>query len=85
MDQSDHQAGETPHPRPLRHSGAGPGRRSAGQSGALLTAEVRESLKHTVVGGQTLKESIMGVIIILLTPAHVIDPFSACKPPILMP
>ena len=52
------------------------------QSGTL---EVRDSHKDTVIGGQTQKESIMGGIIILLTPAPIIDPFPARKPPILMP
>ena len=35
---------------------------------------------HYMIGGHTLKESIMGGIIILLTPASIIDPFSAWKP-----
>ena len=38
------------------------------------TAEVRNSLKDTLIGRQTQKESIMGGIIILLTPAPIIDP-----------
>ena len=50
------------------------------KSGAL---EVRESHKDTVIGGQAQKESIDGGII--MTPAPIIDPFSAWKPPFLIP
>ena len=49
------------------------------QSGAL---EVQDSLKHTVTGGHARKESIMGGIIILLTPPRIIDPFPAWMPPL---
>ena len=41
------------------------------------TADVRDSYKDTVIGGQAQKQSIMGAIIILLTPAPIIDPFPA--------
>ena len=50
------------------------------QSGALTS--VRDHLRDTVLGGHAQKESIMGGIIILLTPAPVIDPFTAWKPPL---
>ena len=45
------------------------------------TAELRDSHEDTVKGGNAHKGSIEGVIIILLTPAPVIDPFPAWKPP----
>ena len=52
------------------------------QSGAL---EVRDRFvlihRDTVTGGHVQKESLKGGIIILLTPAPVVDPFSAWKPP----
>ena len=48
------------------------------------TAKVRDYHKDSVIGGQAQKESIMGGIITLLTPAPIIDPFPARKPPILM-
>ena len=38
---------------------------------------VRDSYKDTVIGGQAQKQSIMGAVIILLTPAPIIDPFPA--------
>ena len=38
-----------------------------------------------MIAWQAQKESIMGGIIVLMTPAPIIDPFSAWKPPILMP
>ena len=38
-----------------------------------------------MIGGQAQKESIIGVIITLLMPAPIKDPFPAWKPPILMP
>ena len=43
------------------------------------TVEVRDSYKDTVIGGQAQKQSIMGAgaVIILLTPAPIIDPFPA--------
>ena len=41
------------------------------------TAEIRDSHKDTVKGGQSQKESIIGGIIILLTPAPLTDPFQA--------
>ena len=41
------------------------------------TADVRDSYKDTVIGGQAQKQSIMGAIIILLMPASIIDPFPA--------
>ena len=43
----------------------------------FLCLEVKESHKDTVIGGLAEKESIMGGIIILLTPAPIIDPFLA--------
>ena len=42
-------------------------------------------LRHNSDGGQAQKESILGGIIILLTPAPITDPFSAWKPHILVP
>ena len=47
-----------------------------GQPGALQRPEI---------GGQAQRESTMGGIIILLTPAPIIDPFPAWKPAIIMP
>ena len=41
------------------------------------TPEVRDLHKDTVIGGQPQKQSIMGEIIILLTPAPFLYPFPA--------
>ena len=54
-------------------------------TGRVKTCRVRDSHKDTVIGGQAQKESIMGGITILRSPAPVIDPFPAWKPPFLMP
>ena len=55
--------------------------KSRWQTGPLQLSDPHED---TVIGGQAQKESAMGGIIILLTPAPIIDPFPAWKPPILM-
>ena len=44
------------------------------------TAEVRQSYRDTVIARRRQKESIMGEIIILLTPPTMIDPVPAWKP-----
>ena len=49
------------------------------------TAEIRDYHKDSVISGQAQKESIMGGIITLLTPAPIIDPFHARESPIFMP
>ena len=53
------------------------------QQAEWITAEVPDYHEDTLIGGQAQKESIMGGIIILLTPAPLIDPFPAWKPPTL--
>ena len=50
------------------------------------TAEVRDEYKYTmIVGVHAQKESFMDEIIILVTPAPVLDPSPAWKLPILVP
>ena len=44
------------------------------------TAEIQAYHKDTVIGGQAQIEYIIGGIIILMTPAPIIDPFPAWKP-----
>ena len=52
------------------------------QQAEWITAEVPDYHEDTLIGGQAQKESIMGGIIILLTPALLIliDPFPTWKP-----
>ena len=40
------------------------------------------TMLHVMIGGHAQKESISCRIIILLTPAPIIDPFRAWKPPL---
>ena len=40
--------------------------------------------KTTMIGGHAQKESIVGGIIILLTPPPIIDPFPAWRPPLCL-
>ena len=53
------------------------------QQAEWITAEVPDYYEDTGIGGQAQKESTMGGIIILLTPAPLIDPLRAWKPPLL--
>ena len=64
-----------PTPSPSEQTTAG----SLRKSGALKSPE---SDMKTLIGGQVQEESIRGGINIMLTPAPIIDPFPAWKPPL---